>query len=79
MTNYYKKGITALELLLVVAVLGAVFSIVIPQFSKIRELQTLKSGAAVTLIAHAEQSFFMNRLTTRLRIVDALPADYDLC
>ena len=46
MTNYYKKGITALELLLVVAVLGAVFSIVIPQFSKIRELQTLKSGAA---------------------------------
>ena len=46
MTNYYKKGITALELLLVVAVLGAVFSIVIPQFSKIRELQALKSGVA---------------------------------
>jgi single-stranded-DNA-specific exonuclease len=39
----------------------------------------LKSGAAVTLIAHAEQSFFMNRLATRLRIVDVLPPDYVLC
>ena len=39
----------------------------------------LKSGAAVTLIAHAEQSFFMNRLTTRLRIVDVLPPDHVLC
>ena len=39
----------------------------------------LKSGAAVTLIAHAEQSFLLNRLTTRLRIVDVLPPDHVLC
>lgn len=39
----------------------------------------LEAGAPVTLIAHAEQSFFMNRLTTRLRIVDVLPLEYVLC
>lgn len=39
----------------------------------------LLSGAPVTLIAHAEQSFFMNRLQTRLRIVDVLPPDCNLC
>ncbi len=44
MKNFYKKGITATELLVVIAVLGVIFSIVIPQFSKSRELQVLKSG-----------------------------------
>lgn len=31
-----------------------------------------ESGDAVTLIAHLEQSYFMNRLQTRLRIVDII-------
>lgn len=44
MTNFYKKGITIIELLVVLAVLGIIFSIVIPQFSKMRENQVLKSG-----------------------------------
>ena len=44
MTNFYKKGITVLELLVVLAVLGIIVSIVIPKFSKIRENQVLKSG-----------------------------------
>ncbi len=44
MKNRYKQGITAIELLVVIFVLGVLFSIVIPQFSKIRELQVLKSG-----------------------------------
>jgi prepilin-type N-terminal cleavage/methylation domain-containing protein len=44
MKNFYKKGITALELLVVIAVLGVIFAIVIPQFSKIKELQTLKNA-----------------------------------
>lgn len=44
MKNYYKKGITVIELLVVLAVLGIIFSVVIPQFSKIRENQVLKSG-----------------------------------
>ncbi|MDZ4284275.1 MAG: hypothetical protein U1A28_00425, partial [Patescibacteria group bacterium] len=40
---------------------------------------SLESGAPVTLIAHTEQSFFMNRLSTRLRILDVLPSEYVLC
>lgn len=35
-----------MELLIVFAVLAVIFSIVIPQFSKIREQQVLKSGVA---------------------------------
>lgn len=42
--NFYKKGITIIELLVVLAVLGIISSIVIPQFSKMRENQVLKSG-----------------------------------
>ncbi len=38
----------------------------------------LVAGESRTIIAHAEQSFFMNRMTTRLRIVDVLPADAEL-
>ena len=44
MKNFYKQGITTTELLVVIAALGIIFSIVIPQFSKSRELQVLKSG-----------------------------------
>jgi len=39
-----RQGITVIELLVVLAVLGIIFSIVIPQFSKMRENQVLKSG-----------------------------------
>lgn len=45
MKNFYKKGITIPEILIVIAVLGVIFSIVIPQFSKMRESQALKNGA----------------------------------
>ena len=58
MKNFYKKacpsslrsgvsgrGITVIELLIVIAVVGVMALIVIPQFSKIRENQVLKSGA----------------------------------
>lgn len=51
MTNFYKKGITAIELLVVVAVLGIIFSIVVPQFSKTRENQVLKTGVQDVLSA----------------------------
>jgi Tfp pilus assembly protein FimT len=43
MKNFYKKGMTGLEIMLVVAVLSIIFAIVIPQFSKTRENQVLKS------------------------------------
>lgn len=39
----------------------------------------LQVGVPITLIAHAEQSFFMNQLVTRLRIVNVLPSEYVLC
>lgn len=44
MKNFYKKGITVVELLIIFAVLAFIFSIIIPQFSKIRENQVLKNG-----------------------------------
>ena len=44
MENFYKQGITVMELLIVLAVLGIIFSVALPQFSKTRELQVLKSG-----------------------------------
>lgn len=44
MKNFYKKGITVTEILIVIATLGIIFSIMIPQFSKMRENQTLKGG-----------------------------------
>ncbi|MFA6353788.1 MAG: type II secretion system protein [Candidatus Paceibacterota bacterium] len=40
---------TIIEVLVVVTVLGIIFAIVIPQFSKNRELQVLKSGAGDVL------------------------------
>lgn len=46
MKQIFKQGITAIELLVVLSVLGIIFSIVLPQFSKIRENQVLKSGVA---------------------------------
>lgn len=45
MKNFYKKGITVTEILIVIATLGIIFLIMIPQFSKIRENQALKNGA----------------------------------
>lgn len=44
MKNFYKKGMTIVEVLIVIVVLGAIFLIVAPQFSKIRENQVIKSG-----------------------------------
>ncbi|MCC7160640.1 type II secretion system protein [Candidatus Nomurabacteria bacterium] len=47
--NFYKKGFSGVEILIVVAVLGVILAIVIPQFSKTRELQILKNGVENTL------------------------------
>jgi prepilin-type N-terminal cleavage/methylation domain-containing protein len=46
MINYFKKGITAIEILVVVAVLGIIFSVALPQFSKIKELQVVKNATS---------------------------------
>lgn len=47
--NFYKKGITAMEILVVIGVLGLIFAIVLPQFSKMRENQVLKSAVGDVL------------------------------
>lgn len=41
--SFYRRGITAIEILLVVAIIGILALIVFPQFSKIRENQILKN------------------------------------
>ncbi|MEK7539064.1 MAG: prepilin-type N-terminal cleavage/methylation domain-containing protein [Patescibacteria group bacterium] len=46
MKNFLKKGITVIELLVVLTVLGIIISVAIPQFSQIRENQVFKSGVA---------------------------------
>lgn len=43
------RGVTLIEFLLVVAVIGILIAIIIPQFSKSRELQVLKGGVTDTL------------------------------
>jgi prepilin-type N-terminal cleavage/methylation domain-containing protein len=55
MKNSYKKGITALEILMVLAVVGILLAIVLPQFSKIKENQILKStvGDVLSTISKA--------------------------
>lgn len=44
MKDFYQKGITTMELLIIFAVFGLLALIVIPQFSKIKENQVLKTG-----------------------------------
>lgn len=60
MKNFYKikkacppmrRGISIIEILIVIAVLGIIFAIVLPQFSKMRENQVLKNGVGDVLSA----------------------------
>ncbi len=46
MKNFYKKGISAIEIFVVVAIVALLATVVIPQFSKIRERQVLKSAVS---------------------------------
>lgn len=47
--NFYKQGITLIEVMVVVTVLGIIFAIVLPQFAKMREGQVVKTAVADTL------------------------------
>ncbi|TSC78049.1 MAG: Uncharacterized protein G01um101424_183 [Parcubacteria group bacterium Gr01-1014_24] len=49
MKNFYNRGITVIELLVLAAAIGLIILIVLPQFSKIKENQVLKSGVQDTL------------------------------
>jgi prepilin-type N-terminal cleavage/methylation domain-containing protein len=55
--NFYQKGITALEMLFVVSILGILFAIVLPQFSKMKENQVMKNATGEIISAlHNAQS-----------------------
>ena len=49
MIHTYKRGFTAMELLIVIAAIGMLALVVLPQFSKNRERQVLKSGVQSVL------------------------------
>ena len=46
----FKKGFTVIELLIVIAVLGIILSIVLPQFSKIKENQVIKNTIGAEIV-----------------------------
>jgi Tfp pilus assembly protein FimT len=52
----FKKGITAIELLIVVFVIGILVSVTLPQFSKMKENQVLKNatGEVVSALRNAQ-------------------------
>ncbi len=47
--NYFRKGFSLIEILIVIAVLAVVGAVVLPQFAKIKENQVLKSAVQETL------------------------------
>lgn len=48
--NLYQRGITLLEVLVVISIIGIILAIALPQFSKIRNTQILK-GAGEEIVA----------------------------
>lgn len=51
MNNFFKKGIALIELLITLSVIGILLLIALPQFSKMRENQVLRSATIDTLAA----------------------------
>ncbi len=49
MNNFFKKGMSIIEVLVVIAVLGILVLIVLPQFSTIKENQVFKNAVSDTL------------------------------
>lgn len=46
MLNFYKKGITLVEILVVISILAILIIVVVPSFSKLRERQSLNNAVA---------------------------------
>jgi Tfp pilus assembly protein FimT len=53
MSTFYKKGITALELLLSIAILVILILVALPQFSRLKEVQLLHAATSDVLSALA--------------------------
>ena len=57
MQKIYQKGMTLVEVLAVVAIIGILVAVTLPQFSKIKENQVLKNTVVdVTSVLHSAQS-----------------------
>ncbi|MEK7572332.1 MAG: type II secretion system protein [Patescibacteria group bacterium] len=57
MTKFYKKGITIIELVIVLFIIGILASVTLPQFSKMKENQALKNATGDIVSAlHGAQS-----------------------
>ncbi len=58
MRNFYKKGITLIEILIVLAVIAILIAVVVPQFSRMRENQTIKNAVVdvISTISRARSS-----------------------
>jgi Tfp pilus assembly protein FimT len=51
MKNIYYKGITMIELVIILGILAVLFAVTLPQFTKFRENQVLRSAVVETLSA----------------------------
>ena len=57
MNKFYKKGITVLEIVVVVTILGILIVIIFPSFSKMRESQVIKNAVEdVKSVLHSAKS-----------------------
>ena len=57
MQKFFQKGITVIEMLIVVSVIGILVLITLPRFSKIKENQVLKNTLGdVTSVLHRAQT-----------------------
>lgn len=66
MNNFYKKGITFIEILIVVSILSILSAVILPQFSKIKENQILKNTVGdVISVLHNAQSQSMSSVNSR--------------
>ncbi len=57
MNDFYKKGVTAIEMLMIACVLALLFAVVLPQFSKIKETQVIKNAVSEVLTSLNKAQF----------------------
>ncbi|MEI8270476.1 MAG: prepilin-type N-terminal cleavage/methylation domain-containing protein, partial [bacterium] len=66
MKNFFQKGVSFLEVMIVIAVIGIITVVAIPQLSKVRNVQILKSSSedilSVLNKAHSQTLASLNSL-----------------
>ena len=51
MRNFYQKGVSIFEMLIVIAIIGILVAIIAPQFSKLRDDQILKNADTAVYVS----------------------------